>query len=299
MNQVLLITNKMANDAQDNVLQEFTSALNKQSTTTKYDFCTMQDLVFRVLPAGGVSVTKRGAELSDTYDFVHLRNMQKFSDYANALRLYAEKTALRLVNPADATMPYHGKVSQGFLFALNDVPTPPFISSASNEVLKEAIFATSFDYPLVIKHNEGIKGMDNYLVADQSEMNEVLSKDKQHFLAQPFVANEGEFRVLTFGGLSDPLIFKKRAQAGEYRNNTSQGGSAELTAVDTVDTQLLQDAMMAAQLTGRDIGGVDVLLAKDDSWYILEVNSTPQIATGAYTNEKLARYDAYFNQRGL
>ena len=88
------------------------------------------------------------------------------------------------------------------------------------------------------------------------------------------------------------------AVEGQYLNNTSQGGRAVLLDADSVDPIIMSHAMQAAELTNRDIGGIDVLLAKDGTHKILEVNSTPAIATGVYLEEKIELYRAFFEMEG-
>lgn len=294
MKQVLLITNQMAGRSQTDVLRQFTEGLNAGSEQVRYDFCVIQDLIFSLSAEGICSVTLNGTELKDAYAAIHLRNMHKFSDYATALRLYAENSTLRLLNMADATYPYNGKVSQGFRLAGQGVPTPAFISSASNQRLLAALEQTGLGFPLIVKHNEGIKGQDNYLVQDFAALRTILAQPMQHFLAQPFIQNNGELRVLTFGDAQPPLVFKKQAVAGTHLNNTSQGGNAMLVEPSELNSKILADALQAAKATGREIGGVDVLLADNGAWYVLEINSTPQIATGAFMEEKIEHYNQFF-----
>ena len=297
MKRILLITNlanREATTAQGTILSEFTERLNKLDETYQYGFCAVQDLIFEVTTSREIHIWLHGKELAETYDVLHLRNMQKFTDYANALRIYAEHKGISIVNVADVTLPYYGKVSQGMVLALHDIPTPAYLSCADNQLLADTIVERDLSYPLIIKHNEGIKGNDNYLVRSSDHMQEVLSQDKHHFVAQPFIANDGELRVLTFGFDATPMIFKKQAVEGSHLNNTSKGGNAELVDVTQLPDGLLDDAMNAAKATNRAVSGVDVLLAKDGTWCILEVNSTPQIATGAYTDEKVTLYHQYF-----
>jgi len=253
----------------------------------------VQQLLFAVR-GSSVSIQLQGQELRDICDVLHLRNVNIFADYANALRLYADKYGIELVNATDATLPYYGKVSQGFLMALNGICTPDLLSSPSNETLRAALVAQPFGYPVIIKHNGGIKGHDNYLANDEQSAEDILRQDKQNFVLQPFIANSGELRVLRYGKALDPLVFKKQAVKGTHLNNTSQGGSVTLLQADAVDDAALAQALQAAELMGRDIGGVDILLGDDGKYYILEVNTTPAIASGVFRDEKQKLYDAFF-----
>jgi glutathione synthase/RimK-type ligase-like ATP-grasp enzyme len=293
--RILLITNAGGLPTQIQALKDFTGVMNAASGRHEFHFCTVQELLFAVTEQG-ISIRLEGKELHEVCAVIHLRNVNHFPDFANAIRLYAERYGLELVNVADATLPYYGKVSQAFLMALNGIRTPFLYSSPSNETLSAALETQPFAYPVVIKHNDGIKGQDNFLARDADEAKAILKQSKQGFVLQPFIANSGELRVLRFGKRVDPVVFKKQAKAGSYLNNTSQGGSAALLPVREVEPRTLEQAMRAAELMGRDIAGIDVLLGSDGTEYVLEVNTTPSIATGAFMAEKQAQYDAFFDE---
>ena len=293
MKKILLVTNAGGLPTQLQALEAFTSASNAESAQHTFSFCTVQELLFAVT-GQRISIRWNGRELHEVCNVLHLRNVNRFSDYANAIRLYAQHYELELVNLADATLPYYGKVSQGFLMALHGIRTPDLLSSPSNETLSEALATQPFGYPVIIKHNEGIKGQDNYLARHIKEAQALLKQFKQGFVLQPFIANDGELRVLRYGKQLDPLVFKKQAVGGTHLNNTSQGGAVTLVPVREVKKTTLEQALQAAELMGRDIAGVDVLLGKDGVQYILEVNTTPSIATGAFTDEKRQLYDQFF-----
>lgn len=295
MKRVLLITKAAKSGANLQTVKAFAADLNKEASDVTFSGCAVQELLFSVRD-GGVSITLKGTELHTLCDVVHLRNTHLFTDYANALRLYADHFGIEIVNRTDAVLPYYGKVSQGFLVAMHGISTPSFISSVSNATLLEALASSGFDFPIVLKHHNGTKGSDNYLVHSLADAQTILAGDKEGFLVQQFVANSGELRILRFGNHIKPLIFKKQAAEGEYLNNTSQGGSSTPVAIEDVDTTLLVQATQASELMGRDVAGVDVLLGNDGRFYVLEVNTTPAIASGAMLEEKQELYTAFFSQ---
>lgn len=295
MKNVLILTTGEPTTDRAVMLRQFASDLSSEDV--KFEAAVIRELVFRIVD-GSPSITLHGNELADTFQAVHLRNHNHYMDFACALRLYCDSQEVALVNRADSVLPYFGKLSQGFLFAINNVPTPDLITSFSNQTLLQALQAADWKFPFVLKHNDGIRGLHNYLVKDSAELTSTLAQDKEGFVAQPFVENIGELRVLTFGSNRQPLVFKKNAIAGAYLNNTHQGGSAEMLQVADVEPTMYEAAMRAAELTGRDVGGVDVLLATDGKYYVLEVNSTPAIASGVYLDDKQSFYRQYFTDEG-
>lgn len=299
MVRVLIITSysPSAQSSHQKSLDEFAAAVNNQERDVRVSYCSVQELVFLV-KNGKTSVLLKGRELADDFDALSLRNMDKYPDFASTLGLYAEQYSVKVVNPLDIAHPVYGKVSQGFLFTANGVPTPDLVSSPNNETLLRYLESQKNEFPLIVKHNEGIKGLHNYLVKDATELHEVLRQEKQGFVTQPFIENEGELRVLTFGEQVEPLIFKKQGDATTHLNNTARGGGAVQLSQDEVPSDILADARKAASVTHRELGGVDVLLAKTGQWYVLEVNHTPALATGVLRDEKIARFVQYAESLG-
>lgn len=297
MTRILLITSitDEATSPQRATLRKFVSDVNDLDKEVRMSFCAAEELIFLV-KGGTPGVVWQGKELSDEFDVIHLRNANLYPDYANALQTYAQFRGLTLINQGDAVSPFFGKVSQGLLYAVNGVPTPDLISSPRNSELLNYLGDHMPGYPFILKHNNGIKGRDNYLIQDYQQLVRILEQPKHGFVAQDFIANDGELRVLVFGQDMQPMVFRKKSVGGTHLNNTSQGGEAEEIAADSVDPEIIQTAKKAALLTNRAIAGVDVLLATDGSWCILETNATPSIASGVLVEKKLQFYIDYMKR---
>lgn len=88
---------------------------------------------------------------------------------------------------------------------------------------------------------------------------------------QQFVPNFGyDIRVLFIGQRA--LSIKRRAAAGGWRTNISQGCSAEPHSLTADEEQV---ALAAARVTGGSLLGVDLLPARDGRTVVLEVNAVP------------------------
>ncbi|HET9174090.1 MAG TPA: ATP-grasp domain-containing protein [Candidatus Saccharimonadales bacterium] len=260
-------------------------------------YCSVRELVF-VVTKGQAAVLKDGVDIANTFSAVYLRNMNFYPDYARALQIYGAIHGMTVLNEQDLTYPAYGKTSQGFLFAQHHIPTPDLIAASHNATLRAYLAHQSPAFPYIVKHNDGIKGAHNYLVHDAAQLASVLESDKHGYVAQPYITNSGELRILTFGDDIEPLIFKKSAAQGTHLNNTAQGGSVTPLALADVDPAIIDSAQRAARVTNRQIGGVDVLLADDGSWYVLEVNHTPALASGALLEEKAAYFKKYLRNLG-
>ncbi|MDB5181642.1 MAG: hypothetical protein JWP13_405 [Candidatus Saccharibacteria bacterium] len=299
MQKVLIISNikDEARSLQRPVVQKFMDGINASHDNLHLSFCAVQELIFTVTD-GIPGIQLQGNELKDVYTVFHLRNANMFPDYASALQLYCGHYGIRFINEGDSNMSYFGKVSQGLLYAINGIPTPDFVSSPRNSNLFAYLETHAPVYPFILKHNNGIKGKDNYLIQDKKQLEKILLQENQGYVAQPFIRNKGELRVLTFGPDMIPMVFQKTAVAGTHLNNTSQGGEAIEIDARNVDPAIIETAKKAAKLTKRTIAGVDVLLANDGSWCILETNSTPSLASGVMVDKKQRFYSEYLLSLG-
>jgi glutathione synthase/RimK-type ligase-like ATP-grasp enzyme len=82
----------------------------------------------------------------------------------------------------------------------------------------------------------------------------------------------------------EPLVIKRTSAGGSHMNNTSQGGSAEL---DELPVGLLEQSKSLAKELKMTVAGVDILRDKQTGEMLfLEVNSQPQLLTGAFVDKK-------------
>ena len=150
--------------------------------------------------------------------------------------------------------------------------------------------------PFIFKAINGSTGDDNYLVKDKAQLETIAAKTTgMHFIAQKFVPNESDLRVLIVGGRIGMVIERKRADDSTHLNNTSKGATAHLLPLETLDPALQELGLRAAEIMERDVAGVDVMLEKGSGVpYVLEVNASPQITSGSFEAEKLDLYTEYF-----
>ena len=149
---------------------------------------------------------------------------------------------------------------------------------------------------MVVKDKHGGHGNDNYFVQDSAELATILAKNPQiRFIAQEFIPNDRDYRILLAG--SQALIIERRGQAGSHLNNTSQGGTATLIDPDDFPAELVEAARAYATWCQYEIAGVDVVMnVETGKYYFLEINSQPQIVTGAFVPEKQQLIGQYLRQ---
>lgn len=235
----------------------------------------------------------------DKVSVVHFKNWMFNQELASTIAFYLRTHGVTFFNSeVDAGLAW-GKTSQMFRLAEAGVPVPDSLY-ASREKLLEYIESDSlperFQYPLIIKSDQGVKGDDNFLVHDKADAIASIHKTEQgtEFIVQCFLPNDGDYRVLFMGTSQDPLIFKRTAVAGSHLNNTSKGGSGEFIDVKDFPPQFLEIAKKSVDTLKREIGGVDVLVdSRTDKPYVLEVNSTPALATGYGVDVKQVKFSDF------
>ena len=119
------------------------------------------------------------------------------------------------------------------------------------------------------------------------------------WVVQRFIENDGDYRVVVLGDHSETVIFRQRPKdADTHLNNTSQGASAMLVDISALPQGLCEDAVAAAQVNGLAVAGVDMMVdQKTGRHVILEVNGAPQLATGAFPEEKMRSYTEYLSRQ--
>ena len=134
-------------------------------------------------------------------------------------------------------------------------------------------------------------------MADEAAFLRIIRTSSLVYMVQNFIPNDGDHRIILLG-YEPKLAFKRtRKDDSSHLNNTSQGASAELIELTDYSDEVISDVVMAAQLVSREVAGVDVLFNKDTGAHvILEVNASPQLATGVFLPQKKKILNDYFAQ---
>jgi len=153
-----------------------------------------------------------------------------------------------------------------------------------------------FGYPCIMKATNGSHGNYNYKLNGPEDVVRVMTEDgdKHTFVLQRFMPNDCDFRVLVAG---DELLIIKRSAAGDsHLNNTSQGGDAELVDPSTLPAEIIEQSRLIVKKINMSVAGVDVLYDQSTQNYsFLEVNSQPQLMTGAFIEEKAKLMSNFFD----
>ncbi len=257
--------------------KEFATKL-RQYSCDDVTLCRYSDLVVIV---SDESVDVRLAEQEDRpidyFDVIYLRGLSR-GPLRHAISMYAANKSVILLNSESHNFQIMSKLEQGVTFALNNIPTPPFIYSINTNTTKQYVDKLSWKYPLVAKSIAGSNGRDNVMVQSPDELNDINFSD---FMVQPFLPNDFDYRVIVAGG--DVILAYKRIRSvkvNTYKNNIAEGGRREIV---TLSPELQNLAINAAQTIGREFCGLDILVDKaTGKSYVLEINfnfGTPGFGT--------------------
>jgi ribosomal protein S6--L-glutamate ligase len=129
--------------------------------------------------------------------------------------------------------------------------------------------------PVIIKLLEGTQGVGVILAETQKVAEaiiETLQSARQNVLIQKFVAESKGKDVRAFV-VGDRVVaaMRRTAQGTEFRSNVHRGGLAESIELSE---EYRETAVVAAQVLGLQVAGVDMLEGKDGP-QVMEVNSSP------------------------
>lgn len=187
-----------------------------------------------------------------------------------------------------------GKLACGMNRTLKGVGIVPTLGASNGGALLNSIkyFDEFKNFPLILKADVGRKGHDNFLVKSKNELRDILEENKDiDFVIQPFIENDGDYRFLVMGS-EVRLAFKRSGDKTKtHLNNTSSGASVEKLDLESVPKEVISLAKRAAAVDRLSVAGVDLIEDKlSNSWYVLEVNMSPQLITGEFGSEKTEAY---------
>lgn len=258
------------------------------------DVAMLEDLLF-VIANNEPQVIFEGEDIA-RYSVIFVKSWFGSDHTAKALAEYATIKGIKLVCSEVASLPSKEKLSEAFMLAAGRLPHPDLLFSTNGQVLVRAVKEQrGITYPLIVKSITGYKGKDNYLVSSESELEKLIPTSRKNlFMVQQFIPNNGDYRLLTMGDSVPFILHRQGDSATTHLNNTSQGGAAKLIDEAELPVEFIEYAKKASRTLGREIAGVDLIVSSlDQKPYVLEVNASPQLQTGAFVKQKntaLAEY---------
>lgn len=243
-----------------------------------------------------ISLVETGESLS-VFDFVYFKSFFRYHDQAVAIATYLKHIGKPFVSSELLTYVPLTKLSQLVRLALGSLPIAKTIYMSIEKYVEQYDnLVMELGTPFIFKATDGAGGRDNYLIRNKEQLAQAVAEGQpNHYITQEFIENDSDLRIIVLG--KEPQMVIKRTRSGDtHLNNTSQGADASLVDVSTLSEYDREIALKAAALMGRETAGVDLMYELGTGKpYILEVNASPQIGTGAFTDEKIAMYCKYFN----
>jgi len=172
------------------------------------------------------------------------------------------------------------KANQVLQMGRNNIPMPKTLYGSRKYLLEKAIEVVGL--PMVVKGSGGHRGGSVFKVNNKQELEKVIvelriaeMKEGRRFLAQEYVENSGDYRVIVLGDKVLGAMKRSRQTEGEFRNNFVLGGKVEVVELSPEIKDL---CVKAAKACGLLIAGVDLVFRNDDinSPLFWEVNRGPQ-----------------------
>ncbi|MCC7356603.1 MAG: hypothetical protein IT410_03245, partial [Candidatus Doudnabacteria bacterium] len=130
----------------------------------------------------------------------------------------------------------------------------------------------------------GFGGKEVHLVKDDAHVQKVLSQiSKDELLAQEFIKAKYEYKVITIGYRSVPVVLRLETNKETFKPDFQKHQNINIEECVAV----VEIAEKSAKLLGRELSKVDILEDFDGNLFVLEVNRWP----GLKNFEKLTRYN--------
>lgn len=294
--KLLIVSGKLTNS-----VARFSEKVEEYGKNLKVYHTDYADFITRFID-GKMTVTLRstGEDLS-AYDIVHFKTSET-RDITASLAHYCLHNGTKILDPIIQHFPTTSKLYEYTILSNNGIRIPDSLFMTAR-VLKDnyAAIAEELGVPFVLKGIHVSKGEHNYLVRDEASFAlavKAADEEQVYLIAQKFIPNSSDYRVLILGQKIELVIERTKASAATHLNNTSKGGSAVLHNLSHLPKEVQRDSLKAARLMERDVAGVDMMQGSEDGlWYCLEVNDGPQIASGAFVEEKQRAFARLINRR--
>lgn len=243
---------------------------------------------------GAVAVGNEINTAFEGYDFCVYLDKDKY------LLKALEKSGLRTFNRYEAIEVCDDKMATCLALSGNGVNIPLTVPGVlcydSRVEIKQSDaekIEKNLGYPLIVKSCYGSRGTGVSLVENREQlllkMNEL--KTLPHLFQKFIPESRGkDLRVIVIGG--KVLGGMLRLSNGDFRSNVALGGKA---LVYPVSSKVEELCLKCASVLGLDYCGIDILLGKDDTPYVCEVNSNAffygfERATGINVAKAYAEY---------
>ena len=285
MKHVLLIGGKTSDQDETEIMAGYATYFVDGINNVEASYVHFDELYIAVEPGRYVVFDTRNQRMLNYYDLIIFRGkIRADSELAYCVSRLCSINNIPFFNDYS---PYRAasKVSQAITFFELNVNFMKTLYSMNNTILRDRT-EKELKLPFILKDSYGAHGNSNYLIRDYTQLDEILEKQKDvKFIAQAFFPNECDYRIVCIGDRE--LVIRRSAHGDSHLNNTSQGGSAEIVDSSFLPHSIIESGHSISNKLSMGIAGVDLLYNEETKDYaFLEVNSQPQLNSGAFPIEK-------------
>lgn len=209
-----------------------------------------------------------------SYDAIIPRIGASVTLFGTAVVRHFEQMGVFTLNSSQAIRVSRDKLRASQILSRHDIGTPATAFVRERDSVIPAIEKVG-GAPVIIKLLEGTQGVGVILadtVRTAQAIVETLQSTEHNVLIQKFVAESKgrDIRCFVVGG--EVVAAMRRVATGdEFRSNVHRGGRVEAVQPDP---EYKATAILAAQILGLGVAGVDLLEGKEGP-QVMEVNSSP------------------------
>lgn len=284
--------------------KEITAGLNKVQKTVgnkfKIDVVKYKDIRIDI-QKNSVNIELNKRKLSD-YQQVYFFTRVKQEQIAAIIAAQARKLGILYLDQAAARLYPNGKIHQYVSLAEAGVKIPDTVFVDKEYWPKMfAELKKKFGTPFIFKDNAGRKANHNYLVSSKTEFIKLAKEaieNNRLMLAQQFIPNTGSYRIIVLAGKVEFIIYRPINPKKSHVFKKEYGIKAKKVPMNKLPQKVHKLAVNAAKILEIDVAGVDLLQdEKTKNWYCLEVNSSPQLVSGSFVDEKLDTLAKFFSSK--
>ena len=271
----------------------FVRRLVKPGAMPEADYRTvaLEELIFALSVSSCAAIyNNNGTQVFHDASFVYFKSWESMPEEASMIASYLQAKGIPFEDQAVRHAGMH-KASQFWKLWAADVPVVPTIVASELPALAFVREALG-NAPYLVKPIHGEKGRG----VEKIDSYDALPKNLKGLVLQPFINNDGDYRVMTYGYAVRGALHRK-GKSGAVVNNTSQGAASEYVESTELPEATRKIAEKAARTVEYAVAGVDVMTDREGKSYVLEVNQGSQIVTGHFTDKKIAAFAEFMNER--
>jgi glutathione synthase/RimK-type ligase-like ATP-grasp enzyme len=236
------------------------------------------------------------------YGFTYFKSHTSYTEFALAVAEYLQFKGRPFVDRELTDYVSGTKLTEAMKLASYRLPIPPTICAATSTLSSRyQEIADLLGVPFVLKEISSDRAKNNYLISGEAKFKQLLeAAPPEHvYLAQRYIEHDALVRVYVAGNKAKLAVECKNKviDRQKLRSHLHQFSAEGKTRTFTPEKSLAETAVQAARCLDRQIAGVDMVKDKnDEKWYILEVNSAPQLRSGPFLKEKATLVAEFFDE---